>query len=74
MLPLMAAWKEREEKVVAACAELEALRKQNRGLKTRVKKLESELAQGDGAGGWVEEREEVRKRVSKLAQGLETLV
>ncbi len=65
--------KDLEQKVSAACERLEALRKQNRTLKTKVNKLESELA-GGVAGGWREEREEVRKRVSQLARGLEGLV
>lgn len=66
--------KDLEEKVGAACEQLEALRKQNRGLKTKVKKLESELGESSAGGDWLEERDEVRKRVSELARGLETLV
>ena len=66
--------KDLEEKVGAACKELEALRKQNRGLKTKVKKLESELAESAEGGAWREERDEVHERVSKLAASLESLL
>ncbi len=70
----MDALKDLEEKVTAACEQLEALRKQNRGLKTRIKKLESELAESSDGGGWREERDEVHKRVAKLAASLESLL
>lgn len=63
-----------EEKVGAACRQIEALRKQNRGLKTRVKKLESELAESSEGGDWRKERAEVHERVAKLAAGLESLL
>ncbi len=63
-----------EEKVGAACQQIEALRKQNRGLKTKVKKLESELAESSDGGAWRKEKAEVQKRVAKLADGLEALL
>ena len=66
--------KDLEEKVGAACRELEALRKQNRGLKSKVKKLESELAESADDESWKEERNEVQKRVAKLAASLESLL
>ena len=70
----MDALKDLAEKVGAAGRELQALRKQNRGLKTKVKKLEAELAEGSNGDGWRKERAEIRKRVVKLSDGLEALL
>ncbi len=68
--------KDLEQKVRAATKDLSALRKQNRTLKARVKKLESELSRREGGddGDWAAEREEVRRRVGRLAEELERLV
>lgn len=67
---------ELEAQVRAAAADLAALRKQNRTLKAKVKKLEARLAEagGEGGPGWEKERGEVRRRVEKLADGLEKLL
>ncbi len=70
----MDALKDLAEKVSAAGQELQALRKQNRGLKTKVKKLEAELAGSSNGDGWQREREEIRQRVVKLTDGLEALL
>lgn len=68
--------KDLEQKVRAVSKDLTALRKQNRTLKARVKKLESELGRREGGddGDWAAEREEVRRRVGRLAEELERLV
>jgi cell division protein FtsB len=70
----MDALKDLAEKVSAAVAQLEALHKQNRSLKTKVKKLEAELAEGSNGDGWREERAEIRERVVELTDGLEALL
>ncbi len=68
--------KDLEQRVRAAAKDLSALRKQNRTLKARVKKLETEISlrEEGGDGNWPAEREEVRRRVDRLADELERLV
>jgi peptidoglycan hydrolase CwlO-like protein len=66
--------KELEEKVKAAGEQLDALRKQNRSLKTKVKKLEAEVAESAGSSEWQGERDAIRERVTKLAGDLESLL
>jgi chaperonin cofactor prefoldin len=67
-----------EAKVGAAAKSLKDLKRQNRSLKTRVKKLEGELAAsrdgGKEAAKWQQERVKVRERVERLASALEELV
>lgn len=65
--------KQLEEKIEAAATEIVQLRKQNRSLKARVKRLEKAAADSASEQGaaWVEEREKVRARVTALAGGLE---
>ncbi len=70
----MDALKELEEKISAAGEQLQALRKQNRGLKTKVKKLENELSSSSNGEGWQEERADIHQRVTRLVQGLEQLL
>ncbi len=68
---------ELEKQVRAAAAELASLRKQNRTLKAKVKKLETSLAEGGGGEGepaWERQRGDLRRRVEKLADGLEKLL
>ena len=67
-----------ETKVHEASERLRALAEENRALSRRVAELETELAAGRGgeseeAREWEREREEVRRRVERLARGLEEL-
>lgn len=66
--------KDLEDKIRAAGEQLDTLRKQNRSLKTKVKKLEAELAESAGSGDWQGERDEIRGRVAKLTADLEALL
>jgi len=67
-----------EKKVETAVAELQKLRKENASQKTRIDKLEKELAaaqdESKTASGWETEREDVRQRVEKLSAELEELL
>ncbi|MEE8138662.1 MAG: hypothetical protein V3T81_07330 [Thermoanaerobaculia bacterium] len=66
-----------EEKVHAVSQQLEALRKESRSFKSKMQKLRRELAEARADGGnrdWERQREEVRRRVSRLAERLEKLV
>ena len=69
---------ELEDKVETAAKELKALRKENRTIKTRLKKLQRELLEADGASegadSWPREREQVQRRLAKLADSLEQLL
>ena len=69
---------ELEDKVETAAKELEALRKENRTIKTRLKKLQRELLEVDGATEgadiWRRERQQVQSRLEKLADSLEQLL
>jgi hypothetical protein len=68
--------KELEEKISQVATELAELRKKNRTLVAKVKRLERQakerLAEGEGRD-WSRERDEVRRRVSRLATTLESL-
>lgn len=67
-----------EKQVQAATEEIEALRKENRTCKTKVKQLEQKLTEARRAdqsmGDWEKERQAVRDRVEKLATSLEKLL
>lgn len=67
-----------EKQVQAATDEIEALRKENRTCKTKVKQLEQKLAESrladQSAGDWEKERQTVRDRVEQLATSLEKLL
>ena len=67
-----------ERKVDAAVRELEALRKENGQFKTKIKRLQEELSRTRGEHqaeeGWEKERQEIRRRVEKLANSLEQLL
>jgi chromosome segregation ATPase len=63
-----------ETKIKAASAELTRLRQENRALAEKVEKLERRRAGGGEAKAWEGEREEIRRRVEKLAAGLERLL
>ena len=69
---------ELEDKVEAAAKELATLRKENRTIKTRLKKLQRELLEVDGAtegaDSWRRERQQVQSRLEKLADSLEQLL
>jgi predicted RNase H-like nuclease (RuvC/YqgF family) len=72
-------WLEGLELTVHEAAErLRALKEENRELSRRVEELESELAGARSSGGaaesWQREREEIRRRVERLASGLEELI
>ncbi|MGB5478554.1 MAG: cell division protein ZapB [Thermoanaerobaculia bacterium] len=67
-----------EQQVRAATEEIEALRKENRTCKTKIKQLEQKLTEArradQSAGDWEKERQAVRDRVEKLATSLEKLL
>ena len=67
-----------EKQVQAATEEIEALRKENRTCRTKVKQLEGKLTDArradQSAGDWEKERQAVRERVETLAAGLEKLL
>lgn len=67
-----------EKKVETAVAELQKLRKENASQKTKIDKLEKELAaaqdESKTTSGWETEREDVRQRVEKLSAELEKLL
>jgi predicted nucleic acid-binding Zn-ribbon protein len=68
--------KELEEKISQVATELAELRKKNRTLVAKVKRLERQAKErpAEGGGGdWSRERAEVRRRVSQLATTLESL-
>ena len=67
---------ELETKVKAATKRFADLRKENKSLKTRLKKLEAQLAEKASAGSdeWARERETIRRRVGRLATDLEKLL
>jgi predicted nucleic acid-binding Zn-ribbon protein len=69
---------ELEDKVEAAAKEVKDLRKENRTIKTRLKKLQRELLESDGAtdgaDSWQRERQQVQRRLAKLAESLEELL
>jgi chaperonin cofactor prefoldin len=66
--------KDLEDKINAAGEQLDSLRKQNRSLTAKVKKLEAELSESAGAGDWQGERDQIRGRVAKLTADLEALL
>ena len=67
-----------ERKVQAASKELKTLRKENRTYKLKVKQLQRQLGETRGgkpaSSAWDGERSEIRRRVAKLADGLERLL
>jgi len=69
---------ELEDKVDTAPKQLKALRKENRTIKSRLKKLQRELLVADGAtegaDSWPRERQQVQRRLAKLADSLEQLL
>lgn len=67
---------ELEDRIRRATGEIAALRKQNRSLASRVKRLQREARATDkaAAGDWDEERAEIRRRAEEIAATLETLL
>lgn len=65
-----------EKRVAEASSRLARLLEENEALRRRVAELDGELATrgGDGEAGWTKEREQIRKRVEKLAGRLEALL
>jgi len=67
-----------EEKVQSAADELKALRKENTSQKKGIEDLQNKLTEAEvssqSTGDWENERDEIRKRVEKLAAGLEKLL
>ena len=57
-----------ETRVRDAAGRLQDLKEENAALKARVRELEEQAA-----GSWVEEREEIRRRVEALTKRLEEL-
>lgn len=72
----MTAWIDQlEEAVERASARLRELEKRNRELETRLAALARQAEEkGAEADGWEEEKEEIRRRVARLAEGLESLL
>lgn len=67
-----------ESRVREAAERLQTLRQDNQQLRDRVSDLEGRLAEaearnGDAAGSWEAEREEIRRRVEGLSRRLEEL-
>lgn len=67
---------ELEDQIRRATGEIAALRKQNRSLTSRIKRLKREARATDeaAAGDWDEERAEIRQRAEQIAATLETLL
>ena len=67
-----------EKKVELAAAELKALRKENTAQQTKIEKLEKQVSESkvtsQSTETWEKDREQIRKRVEKLASGLEKLL
>jgi 50S ribosomal subunit-associated GTPase HflX len=66
-----------EEKVAQARATLDELRKENRTLRSKLRRLEQKKdgpGEVSGSPAWEEERREVRRRVESLVEKLEKLV
>lgn len=63
-----------EQRVKEAGDRLSELREQNAALVARVAELERDATQGAGEAAWTREREQLRKRVEKLAARLEALL
>ena len=64
-----------EKKVVEVGAEIAGLRKKNRELNAKIKRLERKAKQqNDGSDTWATEREQLRKRVSGLVTTLDSLL
>jgi FtsZ-binding cell division protein ZapB len=63
-----------EQRVNEAGDRLAELREQNAALAARVAELERAAAQSAGEASWPKEREQLRKRVEKLAARLESLL
>ncbi len=67
-----------ERKVQTASKELKTLRKENRTYKLKIKQLQRQLEEAGGgrpiSSEWDSERQEIRRRVAKLADGLERLL
>ena len=67
-----------EKKVESAAAELKALRKENTTQQSKIRKLEKQVSESkattQSTGAWEKERDQIRKRVEKIATGLEKLL
>ena len=67
-----------EKQVEAATKELLSLRKENKSQKSKIDKLESDLAAAKSASvpasDWENERREIRDRVEKLSKTLDKLL
>lgn len=63
-----------EQRVKEAGDRLTELREQNAVLTARVAELERATSRSAGETAWTREREQLRKRVEKLAARLETLL
>lgn len=65
-----------ESKVKEAGRVVAALRKENRALKAKLRRLEDSRGESrsQGAAAWSRERAEIRQRVARLTEHLERLV
>jgi hypothetical protein len=65
---------ELEARVHEAAARLRELKKENGDLERRVADLEAQAAAAPGQADWEAERDDIRRRVEKLAASLEDLL
>jgi len=65
---------ELEARVKEAAARLKELKESNGDLERRVAELEARLAANPETAGWEAERDDIRRRVEKLAASLEDLL
>ncbi len=70
----MDSMKELERQVEKLLGELTELRRKNRNLAARVKKLETGQKSAGGSAGLERERAEIKRRVERLADRLQALV
>ena len=63
-----------ESRVHEAAARLRELKDKNGGLERRIAELETQLAATPGQADWESERDDIRRRVEKLASSLEDLL
>jgi phage shock protein A len=65
---------ELETRVHEAAARLKELKERNGELESRVSELETQLAANPAQAEWESERDDIRRRVEKLASTLEGLL
>ena len=66
--------KDLERKVETAAKKIERLKRENKSLKTKVKKLGGDGSKGSSGAAWAKERQVVQSRLTDLADHLEELL